>query len=82
MASWLKDMFTSDANGKVSGKKTTFILTWAVASGVVISGAINGTLGFEVFSAYLLFGAGSDAFSKYMAVKNSGNNVGGSLTDK
>lgn len=74
----LGSMFVSDANGKVSGKKTTFILTWVVASGVVISGAIQGTLGFEVFSAYLLFGAGSDAFSKYMAVRSGS----GGSTDK
>lgn len=64
---WLNDMVVSDANGKVSGKKLTFLLTWLVASSIVIGMALNGSLGFEVFSAYLLYGVGADAFSKYMA---------------
>lgn len=67
---WLKDMVQSDANNKVSGKKVVFLSTWLVASSVVISMAVQGTLGFEVFSAYLLFGLGADAFSKYIALRS------------
>ena len=76
---WLKDMVRSDANDKVSGKKIVFLLTWVVASSVVISMAVKGSLGFEIFTAYLLFGLGADAFSKYIALRSgnsSGNNTG------
>jgi len=66
---WLSDMVKSDGNGKVSGKKTTFLLTWLVASGIVIGMAVNNTLGFEVFTAYLVYGVGADAFGKYMAAR-------------
>lgn len=71
---WIEDMVQSDGNGKVSGKKIVFLLTWIVASSVVISMAVKGTLGFDVFSSYLAFGVGADALSKYFALRSGGGN--------
>ena len=73
---WLSDMVKSDGNGKVSGKKTTFLLTWLVASGIVIGMAVNNTLGFEVFTAYLVYGVGADAFGKCIGVIVTGKQIG------
>jgi hypothetical protein len=62
-------MVTSDGNGKVSSKKVVFLATWGVSSVVVGEMAWNGSLNWDVFSAYLLFGMGSDTASKLIAMR-------------
>lgn len=65
----LRDMITSDANGKVSSKKVVFLMTWLVGSIVVGQMAWKGSLNWDIFSAYLLFGMGSDTASKLIAMR-------------
>ena len=68
----IRDMITSDGNGKIISKKVIFLLTWLVASGVVVNMARSGSLSFEIFTAYLLFGMGSDVFAKLIALRFGG----------
>lgn len=68
----IKDMITSDGNGKTSSKKVIFLLTWLVSSGVIVNMARSGSLSFEIFTAYLLFGMGSDVFAKLIALRFGG----------
>lgn len=64
-----RDLITSDGNGKLSSKKVVFLMTWAVGSVVVGEMAWKGTLNWDVFTAYLLFGMGSDTASKLIAMR-------------
>lgn len=70
----LRDVITSDGNGKVSGKKLVFLMTWGVASVIVGEMAWQGTLNWDVFTAYLVFGMGSDTFSKLIALRYGAKN--------
>lgn len=73
----IKDMIASDGNGKTSSKKVIFLLTWLVASGVIVNMACSSSLSFEIFTAYLLFGMGSDVFAKLIALRFGGAGYSG-----
>lgn len=65
----VKDMLISDGNGRTSGKKVVFLLTWVVGSIIVGQMAYKGTLNWDIFTAYLVFGMGSDTFAKLIALR-------------
>lgn len=69
-----RDILTSDGNGKISSKKMVFLMTWVVASVIVGEMAWRGTLNWDVFTAYLVFGMGSDTFAKMLALRYGAKN--------
>lgn len=69
-----RDILTSDGNGKISSKKLVFLMTWIVASAIVGEMAWRNTLNWDVFTAYLVFGMGSDTFAKMLALRYGAKN--------
>lgn len=66
---FVKDLFQNPKDGRISASKFWLNIAFAVASGIVVILATNGTLNVDIFIAYLMIVSGNNLTSKWISMK-------------
>jgi len=69
------DLITAPDTGRLSSAKIGQLIGLIVSTWVVITLASKGSLGVDIFLAYLAFTGGVDMFGKYLRYKDKSNNA-------
>lgn len=69
---FVKDLFQNPKDGRISASKFWLNIAFAVASGIVVILATNGTLNVDIFIAYLMIVSGNNLTSKWISLKYGG----------
>lgn len=76
---FVKDLFQNPKDGRISASKFWLNIAFAVASGILVILATNGTLNVDIFIAYLMIVSGNNLTSKWISMKYGG---GGDTPEK
>ena len=76
---FVKDLFQNPKDGRISASKFWLNIAFAVASGILVILATNGTLNVDIFIAYLMIVSGNNLTSKWISLKYGG---GGDTPEK
>lgn len=71
---WSDLLTINGPSNKVSFPKLIQLVVLITGTWIVINLTLSSNMTTEIFATYLTFSAGSEAYSKYLAVKNSKNN--------
>ena len=69
---FVKDLFQNPKDGRISASKFWLNIAFAVASGIVVILATNGTLNVDIFITYLMIVSGNNLTSKWISLKYGG----------
>lgn len=69
---FVKDLFQNPKDGRISASKFWLNIAFAVASGILVILATNGTLNVDIFIAYLMIVSGNNLTSKWISLKYGG----------